>query len=129
MNQFNKDWNLNIGVANQLRQNLADLAKDINATRQEKLVDSTLAQQEAAAASKAIEEVAKPKIKVELDPDSVDQIKAAVEAAMQGFSVPWSAQDQERRENISGVKASDLSETHRQQRATNCDARKPRDCL
>ena len=88
MNQLNKEGNLNIVVANQLRQNLADLAKDIKATRQEKLVDSTLAQQEAAAASKAIEEVAKPKIKVELDPDSVDQIKAAVEAAMQGFSVP-----------------------------------------
>ena len=88
MNQLNKEGNLNIVVANQLRQNLADLAKDIKATRQEKLVDSTLAQQEAAAASKAIEEAAKPKIKVELDPDSVDQIKAAVEAAMQGFSVP-----------------------------------------
>lgn len=88
MDTLNKRGELNIVTAQQLRDALAALVKDIAAVREQDIIDAAKAQEQAKSAADAIEQGVHPKLSLELNQDSVEQIKTAVYAAMQGFSVP-----------------------------------------
>lgn len=78
MDQLNQKGELNSLVANQLRENLANLTKEIKAVSDQKVIDEAKIQEESEGVAKDIEENVKPQIKLELDPDSVRQIQESV---------------------------------------------------
>lgn len=75
-------------VLPQIRQLLTELAKDIAEFQTTELIDSTKTAEEVKKANAALQDKLRANVGLDIHPDSVEQIKAAVTAAMQGFSVP-----------------------------------------